>query len=115
MSMKGASPFEKRPDVKLRWLRKLDRVAPWHTADDRRLCTRCERMFSGREARIAGGTRSTGPLRVECPTRGCNSTPAQWIARPPAVATAGVQRRNRHHRADAVPLGARPALFGMIF
>ena len=36
-------------------------------------------LISGRQIQVAGGTRGNGPLRLSCPTEGCNSIPMDWV------------------------------------
>jgi hypothetical protein len=66
-------------DEKLHWLRRLDHEHDWKFLDEERYCLRCRKTFTGREARLTGGTRPHGPLRFRCPTSGCSSTPAEWV------------------------------------
>lgn len=62
---------------KLQLLRNSDGFREWHSLRDRRVCVLCERKFSGRQARVERA--SGGGLEVKCPTRGCNSTPHEWV------------------------------------
>ena len=66
-------------DDKLHWLRRLDHDHDWKFLDEERYCLRCGRTFTGRQARLVGGTRPHGPLRFRCPTTGCPSTPRDWV------------------------------------
>ncbi len=66
-------------EEKLHWLRRLDHCRDWKFLDDERYCLRCGMVFTGRQARLLGGTRPHGPLRFRCPTTGCSSTPEQWV------------------------------------
>jgi hypothetical protein len=85
-------PLRLGTQERLQWLRRIDHAAPWSSLDDRRSCPLCERTFTGREVKIAGGTRNSGRLRLQCPTEGCISTMSDWIAAGPAAPTAGVRR-----------------------
>jgi hypothetical protein len=33
----------------------------------------------GRQIQVVGGPRENGPLRLSCPTEGCNSIPMDWV------------------------------------
>jgi hypothetical protein len=76
--MKPASTSPIQPSDKLHWLRRLDRDRPWRFLDDRCSCRVCGETFTGRQIRLVGGTRPHGPLRLECPTPSCFSTPDDW-------------------------------------
>jgi hypothetical protein len=65
---------------KLDLLQRLDRSGCWHSIDDRRYCTICGHTITGRQIEVVGGTRGLGPLRLECPTEGCMSSPVDWMA-----------------------------------
>jgi hypothetical protein len=75
-----SAPLRLTAEDKLDVLRKLDTAGEWQSLDDRRYCTRCEHLISGRQIEVAGGTRAHGPLRLECPTEGCAATPADWTS-----------------------------------
>jgi hypothetical protein len=77
--MQERSSLALEPEDKLRWLRRLDDAHHWNFLDDKRCCRSCGKIFSGREARVIGGTRPFGPLRVTCPNRRCASLPVDWI------------------------------------
>ena len=76
--MSTSAPLRLSAEDKLDVLRKLDCKAPWASLDDQRYCTRCDRVISGRQIEVAGGTRAHGPLRLECPTSACVATPDDW-------------------------------------
>jgi hypothetical protein len=69
------SPVKLLDGDKLAALRRLDQFREWRSLDDRRYCISCGRLITGREIHAIGGSRGTGPLRVICPTRNCNSIP----------------------------------------
>ena len=60
-------------------LRRLDQFRQWHSLDEKRYCLVCGTLISGRQIQVAGGTRGTDPLRLSCPTDGCNSIPMDWV------------------------------------
>ncbi len=64
-------------EAKLRMLRESDSVRPWETLDDTRHCILCEKVITGRQIRIVWNRRNFP--RLQCPTRGCASTPAEWV------------------------------------
>ena len=76
--MTTSAPLRLTLEDKLDALRSLDRDGRWETLDDQRYCTRCDRVITGRQIAVAGGTRGHGPLRLECPTEGCTATPHDW-------------------------------------
>src|SRR5437763_7704657 len=77
--------MHREPDIptkaeeKLHWLRRLDHEHEWKFLDEERYCLRCGRMFTGRQARLIGGTRPHGPLRFRCPTLACSSSTGEWV------------------------------------
>ncbi len=77
-------------DEKLHWLRRLDDRHDWKFLDEERYCLRCGKTFTGRQARLTGGTRPHGPLRFQCPTADCSSSPAEWVH--PGEAQQGEER-----------------------
>ena len=76
--MTTSAPLRLSVEDKLDALRSLDRQGHWESLDDQRYCTRCDRVITGRQIEVAGGTRGHGPLRLECPTDGCPATPQDW-------------------------------------
>ena len=66
-------------DEKLEVLRRLDQFRQWHSLDEKRYCLVCGKLISGRQIQVAGGTRGNEPLRLSCPTEGCNSIPMDWV------------------------------------
>ena len=78
--MTTSAPLRLSVEDKLDSLGKLDTSGRWQSLDDQRYCTRCDRVISGRQIEVAGGTRAHGPLRLECPTETCTATPADWRA-----------------------------------
>jgi hypothetical protein len=81
---------------KLDALRRLDQFRQWRSLDESRYCLVCDKIITGRQIRLDGGTRGNGPLRLSCPTERCNSIPMDWVlptdeilARAETVAAAG--------------------------
>ncbi len=64
-------------ETKLKWLREADPERPWQSLDDTRHCILCEKTISGRS--IVVSTNRRGVVILRCPTRGCRSTPAEWV------------------------------------
>jgi hypothetical protein len=60
-------------------LRLLDQFRAWHSLDEKRYCLVCGSIIRGRQIQIASGSRGNGPLRLCCPTDGCNSIPMDWV------------------------------------
>ena len=66
-------------DEKLEVLRRLDQFRQWNSLDEKRYCLVCGTLISGRQIQVAGGTLSTDPLRLSCPTDECNAIPMDWV------------------------------------
>ena len=66
-------------EEKLEVLRRLDQFRQWHSLEEKRYCLVCGKVISGRQIQVTGGTRGNGPLRLSCPTGGCNSIPMDWV------------------------------------
>lgn len=64
---------------KLDALRRLDQFRQWRSLDEKRFCLVCGKIITGRQIQVAGGTRGNGPLRLSCPSEGCNSIPMDWV------------------------------------
>ena len=64
---------------KLDALRRLDQFRQWHSLDEKRYCLVCGKLITGWQIQVAGGTRGNGPLRLNCPTEGCNSIAMDWV------------------------------------
>jgi hypothetical protein len=63
----------------LETLRRLDQFRRWHSLDEKRYCLVCGKLVTGWQIQVAGGTRGDGPMRLNCPTEGCNSIPMDWV------------------------------------
>jgi hypothetical protein len=72
-------PIELTAAEKLEILQRLDRHRKWQSLDEKRYCLACGRIIDGHGILVVGGTRGTGPLRLVCPSRGCNSIPMDWV------------------------------------
>ena len=67
---------------KLDALRRLDRFRQWRSLDEKRYCLVCGKIITGRQIKVAGGTRGNPSLRIKCPTERCNSIPMDWYCQP---------------------------------
>jgi len=63
---------------KLEVLQRLDQFRKWNSLHDKRYCLWCSKIITGYEIKVIGSTRGTGPLRISCPTEGCDSIPMDW-------------------------------------
>jgi hypothetical protein len=79
LSMAASSEARLAGNDKLEVLRRLDQFRQWHSLDDKRYCLVCGKLISGRQVQVTGGTRGNGPLRLNCPTKKCNSIPMDWM------------------------------------
>ena len=66
-------------EEKLEALRRLDQFRQWHSLEEKRYCLVCGNLISGRQIQVADRTRGNRPLRLSCPTEGCNSIPMDWV------------------------------------
>jgi hypothetical protein len=84
--MDASTPLQLSREDKLDVLRQVDEFRFWHSLDDQRRCTRCDRLITGNQilAFELKGTR--GRLRLQCPTAGCVSTPGDWNYADPMLA-----------------------------
>ena len=64
---------------KLAALKQLDQFREWRSLDEKRYCLVCNKIITGREIQVVGGTRANRALRVSCPTERCNSIPMDWV------------------------------------
>jgi len=94
-------------DEKLEVLRRLDQFRQWHSLDEKRYCLVCGTLISGRQIQVDGGTRGTDPLRLSCPTDGCNSIPMDWVL-PTSEILAKVEKlaEEEEHKASALKSAA---------
>ena len=74
-----SSPINLSDADKLEALRRLDQFRSWHSLDEKRYCLVCDRIITGRQIEVTGGTRGNGPLRLSCPTERCHSIPIDWV------------------------------------
>ena len=84
-------------DEKLEVLRRLDQFRHWHSLEEKRYCLVCGNLVKGRQIQVAGGTRGNGPLRLNCPTEGCNSIAMDWVL-PTSEILAKVEKRAKEER-----------------
>lgn len=73
------SPIELSDKERLEILQRLDRYRNWQALGELRFCLACARIINGYDILVLGSTRETHPLRLICPTRGCQSTPKDWV------------------------------------
>ena len=64
------------PGLKLRLIQTHDPHKQWWTLEETRFCTRCDRLFVGRDIRVLEDGR--GGLRFRCPTERCEGDFADW-------------------------------------
>ena len=88
-------------EEQLEALRRLDQFRAWHSLDEKRYCLVCGKLITGRQIQVAGGTRGNGPLRLSCPTDGCNSIPMDWVL-PTGEILAKVERMAAEERKASV-------------
>ena len=74
-----SSPINLSDADKLEALRRLDQFRSWHSLDEKRYCLVCDKIITGRQIRVIGGTRGNGPLRLICPTERCHSISMDWV------------------------------------
>lgn len=68
---------EQTDDVKLRLLNGAGGTRSWTSLKETRQCVLCEQTFTGYAVQVWWDR--AGMPHLRCPTRGCLSTPAQWI------------------------------------
>jgi hypothetical protein len=98
---------------KLDALRRLDQFRHWHCLEDKRFCLVCGKIITGRQIKVAGGTRGNGPLQLSCPTEQCNSIPMDWVLPTDEIlaraSAAAAQEREANPSSPAAP-GAERSL-----
>jgi hypothetical protein len=65
------------PEERLEILRANDPARKWYALDDKRVCSVCNHVFSGRQVEISGD-HGTGFI-LRCPTPGCSSDIRHWF------------------------------------
>jgi hypothetical protein len=65
------------PEERLEILRALDRERKWYSLDDKRICTVCDRVFTGRQIEFTRDPRGRDILR--CRTAGCPAGHEHWF------------------------------------
>ena len=83
-------------DDKLEALRRLDQFRQWRSLDDKRYCLSCGKIISGHDLRVTGGSRGTGPLRVNCATAHCPAIPMDWVLPTPEVLAKSLELCSDH-------------------
>jgi hypothetical protein len=74
-----SSPINLSDEDKLDVLRRLDEFRLWRSLDEKRYCLVCDKIITGKQIQVTGGTRGNGPLRLSCPTERCHSIPMDWV------------------------------------
>ena len=65
------------PEERLDILRKMDRERKWYSLDDKRVCSVCDRVFTGRQVEIESAP--GGRYLLHCPTPCCPFGMAHWF------------------------------------
>jgi len=65
------------PEERLAILKAADSVRKWYSLDDKRVCTICDRVFTGRQIDIQ--KERTGHYLLTCPTPACPSNITHWF------------------------------------
>ena len=84
--MSASTPLQLASEDKLDLLCYLDEFHFWHSLDEERICQRCRRTITGRQIMVIGLQGRRGKLRLQCPSRGCVSTPGEWTYANPVQA-----------------------------
>ena len=87
-------------EKKLRILRRLDEFRQWESLDEKRYCLFCSEIITGRQIRVIRNTAGMQPIRLACPTAGCDSIPMEWVqpTEDVLVKMAMVELECRHRR-----------------
>jgi hypothetical protein len=83
-------------------LRRLDQFRQWRSLEEKRYCLVCGKLITGRQVQVAGGTRGNGPLRISCPTDGCNSIPMDWVLPTDEILAKVERMAAEEHKASAL-------------
>ena len=86
LRMSAAPSVKLSPQEKVEILRRLDEFHFWHSLDDCRMCRECGHSITGWEIQVIDGKNAREKMRLQCPTEGCVSTPAQWVYADPVLA-----------------------------
>jgi hypothetical protein len=104
-----SSPVKLSDRDKLEALRRLDQFRSWRSLDEKRYCLVCDKIITGKQVQVRGGTRGDGPLRLNCPTERCHSIPMDWVLPTDEVLANVALRETQRSNVPAVHLdrGAR--------
>ena len=104
-----SSPLKLSDRDKLEALRRLDQFRSWRSLDEKRYCLVCDKIITGKQVQVRGGTRGDGPLRLNCPTERCHSIPMDWVLPTDEVLANVALRETQRSNVPAVHLdrGAR--------
>jgi hypothetical protein len=97
-----SSPVNLSDGDKLEALRRLDQFRPWGSLDEKRYCLVCDKIITGKQIQVTGGTRGNGPLRLSCPTERCHSIPMDWVLPTDEVLANLALRETEHSNVLAV-------------
>jgi hypothetical protein len=97
-----SSPVNLSDGDKLEALRRLDQFRPWGSLDEKRYCLVCDKIITGKQIQVTGGTRGNGPLRLSCPTERCHSIPMDWVLPTDEVLANLALRETQHSNVPAV-------------
>ena len=106
IGISASVPLRLPPEDKLDLLRYLDEFRFWHSLDDERRCTRCQRTITGKQLLVFERQGTRGKMRLQCPTIGCVSTPSEWTYANPMLA-ASFKSEMPRARFETVPDNAR--------
>ena len=84
--MPAATPLRLTLEEKIDALRHLDEFHFWHSLDDVRICRRCHRHITGWQIEVVEVAGGADPLRLQCPTPDCKSSPGEWVYADPILA-----------------------------
>jgi hypothetical protein len=94
---------------KLEVLRRLDQFRQWHSLDEKRYCLVCGKLITGWQVQVSGGTRGNGPLRLNCPTEGCNSIAMDWVLPTDEILSKVEKLAEEERKASALKPALQPA------
>jgi hypothetical protein len=103
-----SSPVNLSDGDKLEALRRLDQFRPWGSLDEKRYCLVCDKIITGKQIQVTGGTRGNGPLRLSCPTERCHSIPMDWVLPTDEVLANLALRETEPNKVRAVHLDRAP-------
>src|SRR6266702_1885646 len=103
------SPIKLSDEEKLETLQRLDQFRQWHSLDEKRYCLVCGKLITGWQVQVSGGTRGNGPLRLNCPTEGCNSIAMDWVLPTDEILAKVEKLTEEERKASALKPALQPA------